>query len=163
VHCLHDNVNEWQLVNSYALPQSIFDELQQAFPGASCIHVYTPSLKVFNEVSADNEMDVYFVSNCFRVVVKKAQQVQLIQTYTYTSPMDVVYFLLKICTEFGMTQEETAVRLSGFIAEDSPLYKELYNYFLNLQFSSVSKLTLPFNDHPAHFFTNLNNLVACAL
>ncbi|HVG15575.1 MAG TPA: DUF3822 family protein [Chitinophagaceae bacterium] len=158
-----DHIGEWQLVNSYALPESIHQVLEKTFPGATYLHAYSPLLKIFNGYSSEQQVAVYFIHSQFRVVVKKDQNVQLVQTYSYATPMDVVYFILKILLQFDLQQEDTQIIISGFIEQDSALYKELYNYFLNLHFSNISYLTLPENDYPKHYFTSINNLAACVL
>jgi hypothetical protein len=96
-------------------------------------------------------------------MVKKHHHVELLQTYTYASPMDVVYFLLKICTEFQLPQEETQIIISGLIEEESALYKELHHYFLHMHFAISTTLSLPDHEYPNHFFTSLHNLAACVL
>ncbi len=161
--CLQDHIAEWQIINSYAIASSLHNQLQQTFPDAVFMHVYTPLLKIFNGFASEQQVAVYFVHNQFRVIVKKNQQVQLVQTYTYTSPMDVVYYLLKICLEFNLEQEDTQVIISGFIEQNSALYKQLHNYFLNLHFANNSFLRLPESEHPKHYFTSINTLASCVL
>ena len=106
-------------------------------------------------------IEVAFISNYFRVLVVKGKQILLAQMYTYTAPMDVLYYLLKIGKEFQIDQQEVALVLSGFIDEDSALYKEMYNYFSDVSFKPSSVNTLSETNYPQHFFTSLNNLVAC--
>ena len=98
----------------------------------------------------------------FRVLVKKDHQVHLAQTYSYKSPLDVVYFLLKICYEFKLDQSSVFVILSGLIEKDSAMYRELHSYFVNLHFAEATSYELPQNELPHHYFTSLYNLAACA-
>lgn len=162
-HLLHDVIPEWQCVNSYAVPSSMHQQITERFPGASFLHTYTPLLKIFNGFSDEYQLVVHFMYNQFRVVVKKQQQVHLIQTYSYESPMDVVYYLLKLATEFALPFNETQIIVSGFVEENSALYKEMHHYFSNLHFALTSTLLLPAEDHPNHFFTSIHNLAACVL
>ncbi len=162
-HQLQDAIPEWQCINSYVIPCAIHDRISTRFPDAVFIHTYTPLLKVYNGFSDDYQLMVHFMYNEFRVVVKKQQQVQLVQTYAYASPMDVVYYLLKITTELALPVDDTRLILSGFIEENSTLYKELRLYFLNLHFAAASTLAFPVDDHPGHFFTSIHNLAACVL
>lgn len=160
---LNDPVAEWQLINVYTLPVTVHKKLSEYFPDASYMHAYTPLLKVYNGFSADYQVAAHFIGKQFRVVVKKNHHIELVQTYSYTSPLDVVYYLLKICSEFDLPQEDTQIIISGLIEEDSALYKELHNYFLHLHFATNTTLALPEHEHPSHFFTSLHNLAACAL
>lgn len=160
---LEDVIPEWQCVNSYTIPSTILQQIKQQFPEARFIHTYTPLLKIFNGFTDEYQLMVHFMYSQFRVLVKKQQQVQLVQTYGYSSPMDVVYYLLKIATEFSLPIDETRVIVSGFVDENSSLYKELRLYFLNIHFAEATTLSFPEDDHPSHFFTSIHNLAACVL
>ena len=160
---MHDVVSDWQLVTSYTIPDSIFQIIRSRFSNVEFIHAYTSFLKENNGITADHQLRVHFVGNQFRVLLKKHQQVYLVQTYSFASPMDVVYYLLKILTEFGISQEDVHLVLSGFIDEKSALYKDLYSFFLNIDFVSATTLILSQQDHPNHFFTSTHNLAACVL
>ena len=160
---LNDPIAEWQLINVYTLPVAIHEKITAKFPQASFIHAYTPLLKIYNGFTSDHLLSAHFIGKQFRVMVKKDHHIKMVQTYNYTSPMDVVYFLLKICSEFQLPQEETQIIISGLIEENSALYKELHNYFLHLHFAISETLSLPEHEYPNHFFTSLHNLAACVL
>ena len=110
-----------------------------------------------------NSVQVHFDPKQFRVMVMKEGKPLLAQTYTYSAPLDVVYYLLKIFEQLQLKHEEVQVLVSGLIEEDSALYKELYNYFLHLQMQQGSQITLENNNYPEHFFTSMYNLAACVL
>lgn len=162
LHYLNDPIAEWQMTNMYALPSSI-SELITRLPNVKYYHVYTPSLKVYNGFTADSQVSVHLTTQHFRVLVRKEGKILLLQTYFYKTPLDVVYYLLKIISEFQLDQNETYVILSGLVEEDSAMYKELYSYFTNLHFAHPPSISLPANDHPHHFFTSLYNVAACEL
>jgi hypothetical protein len=158
---LKDEIAEWQINVTYALPDFIFNLIKQRFRFAEFVHAYTPFLKVYNGFVAADQLEVHFTTQHFRVLVKKNKQVQLAQIYAYKTPLDVVYFLLKMCYEFALSQSEVFVILSGLIDQDSAMYTELHNYFLNLHFAQAPSFSLPENAYPHHYFTSLYNLAAC--
>ena len=160
-HELSDRIPEWQIVNTYALPRSLYEQLSRKFPDARYFHAYTPALKVGSGSDAQQQVSLHFSTTHFRVLVKKEGQVVLAQTYGYKAPLDVVYFLLKICYEFGLDQSEVLVIVSGLVERDSALYDELHYYFLNLQLAPAPSYALPQSDHPSYYFTSLYNLAAC--
>ena len=160
---LHDMITEWQMVAVYSLPQLIFEKLSARFSSAQFFHAYTPLLKIYNGFVAEDQVDIYFSMQQFRVLVKKENQVQLAQTYSYKTPLDVVYYLLKIFSEFKLNQSEAFLIVSGLIDKDSAMYTELHHYFLNLHFAKPPAFTLPETDHPHYYFTSLYNLASCAL
>lgn len=156
-----DDVNEWQIVTSYSIPTILHNRILNKFSSAIFFHAYTPALKIYNGFVAADQVDIHFTTQNFRVLVKKEQQVHLAQTYSYKTPLDVVYYLLKICYEFGLEQSEVFLIVSGLIDQDSSMYNELHNYFLNIHFAQAPSYLLPENEHPHYYFTSLYNLAAC--
>jgi hypothetical protein len=157
----HDGIERWQLVNAYGLPSAIYAIIEERFSPSQYLHVYTPVLKVNNGFGGADQIAICFTTQYFRVLVKKDNEIQLAQTYSYKTPLDVVYYLLKICYEFHMNQSQAVVVVSGFIDRDSALFLELHHYFLNLNFEQEPFYSLPENDNPHYYFTSLYNLAAC--
>ena len=157
----YDSIEEWQMVNAYAVPEAVYDVITDVFPKARFMHCYTPAIKTYNGFVADNQLSVHFTGPYFRVLLKKDMAVHLVQTYTYQSPADVVYYLLKICCEFGLSQPEVYLILSGLVEKESHLFSELQHYFSNIHFTQQPEISLPENPHPHYFFTSIYNLAAC--
>lgn len=111
---------------------------------------------------AGNSIQAFFIDNEFRVAVYRNYRLLLQQQYSFTSPLDVVYYLLKICAEFNFTQQNTLLSVSGFITSDSALYTELHQYFLNIRFSDLNTVVVGGADVPKHYFISLYNLAQCA-
>lgn len=156
-----DPIPEWQMTAAYSLPQSIVDLITERFASVQFFHAYTPALKIYNGFVAPDQIDIYFTTHHFRVLVKKDKHVELAQTYAYKTPLDAAYYLLKICYEFKLNQSEVFVIISGLIDQDSAMYNELHNYFLNLHFAQAPAYSLPETELPHHYFTSLYNLAAC--
>ncbi|MFL5810508.1 MAG: DUF3822 family protein [Flavisolibacter sp.] len=157
----HDEIPEWQMTNMYSVPDAFCQLIKNRFPGVQFVHAYTPAIKVYNGYVADSQLSVHFTPQHFRVLLKKDSALQLAQTYHYTSPLDIVYYLLNICYEFELEQSSVYIILSGLVEKDSALYTELLQYFSNLHFAHAPELQLPDNVHPHYFFTSLYNLAAC--
>lgn len=157
----HDPIGEWQVVNNYAFPKSIYQRVEEEFGPIEMSHVYTTSLKSYNGHNAPAQVTVDFTPKTLRVVVKKEGQLLLAQMYGYNTPLDVVYYLLKIYQELQLPREETHLVLSGLIEEASSLYRELFSYFLNIHFAEPSSALPIHTEHPAHFFASIHNLALC--
>ena len=158
---LDDKIAEWQIITSYGIPESIFNALQSTFVSTEYQHVYTCSVKRNNEI--ESFISVHFNTHYFRVMIKKNNQVQLAQTYSYKTPLDVIYYLLKLSYEFSLSQSEVLLIVSGLVESDSALYQEIKNYFLNVEFSKATEYFIPKNDHPHYYFSSLYNLAECVL
>lgn len=158
----HDAILEWQMTNVYAMPAAVQRVFQDSFATVAYFHVHTPTIKVYNGYAAGNQLMVDFTRRHFRVLFKKDAVVRLAQTYAYKTPLDVIYFLLKICREFGLLQSYVQLILSGLIEHDSALFSELRQYFSNLHFAQPPEISLPGDKYPHHYFTSLYNLASCA-
>jgi hypothetical protein len=158
---LRDNISEWGMINSYHIPTNLYKKILTAFPLACFSHVYTPSIKIYNGFAAESQVAVYITPANFRVIVKNKGQVRLAQMYTYHVPLDVVYYLIKIVEEIELPKDDTFIILSGLIEQDSALYKEMHQYFLNVHFALPPNISLLNNELPQHFFTSMYNLAAC--
>lgn len=156
-----DHINDWQLVNSYSMHADVHEIINTYYPEAKYLHEYTPALK--NSISSDgrDKIFIHFTTQFFRVLVRKGAHIELVQTYAYKTPLDVVYYLLKIVSEIGVDQSEVAIILSGLVEEASALYTEIRNYFLHISFYDHTGVSLPDNEYPKHFFASTSNLATC--
>ncbi len=158
---LRDVIPEWEMIINYQFPSFLYKKILAAFPQASFTHIYTPSIKIYNGYAAESQVAVYITPANFRVIAKNKGQVQLVQTYKYHVPLDVVYYLIKIIQEIDLPKDDTFIILSGLIDQDSALYKELHQYFFNVHFALPPNISLLNNELPQHFFTSMYNLAAC--
>jgi Protein of unknown function (DUF3822) len=154
-----ENITDWQMYNVYAVPASLLQKVQLHYPAAQSRHQISLSIKQVIAATEEGNMYVDFRPDDFTVLLVKSSRLLLAQTYTYSTPEDVVYYLLKICAQLGLSQQELQLQVSGLIDSDSALYKELYQYFLNIEFRESGWQG---NEYPAHFFTTLNDLARCA-
>ena len=159
---LNNTVEEWQIITTYSLPDTLHQLIISRFSSAQFFHAYTPTLKIYNGFFAADQLNIHFTTRYFRVFVKRGNEIRLAQIYSYKTPLDVIYYLLKICYEFSMNQSEAFLVVSGLIDKDSAMYAELHNYFLNLHFAQAPSYVLPENEYPHYYFTSLYNLAACA-
>jgi hypothetical protein len=155
----------WQLHNIYVVPRELHNWTYRFFPASNYWHTY--SIGIRNSVVTDFEgsMAADFRPDDFSLVVTRGTKVLLTQTFPYSTPADVVYYLMDTCRQFTFQQESVRLSLAGLIAKDSALYHELHQYFLHIRFREaewrISGITEP--PYPAHFFTSLNDLAKCAL
>lgn len=157
---ISDTLIEWQLVNTYAIPAYVHNWVIKKFPGASFKNQYTVNIKSGNIKYAGGSFIIDFRPEEFSVIVLKEGRLILAQTYSYLVPDDVIYYLMKIVHQYSFSQKEVLIQLSGLIDRQSALFKELYQYFINIEFRE-GEWSLPVSDYPTHFFTSLNDLAKC--
>ena len=162
---ISENVPSLNLYNIYRLPVSLHSSISRKFSTGKFWHLYTIILKNFSSDPAGS-IFIDFKTDEFSVVVLKEDKLLLCQTFAYTAPEDVLFYLLKCCQQLNLSQQQARLFLSGLIEKDSALYRELYKYFINLEFESLSneiKLSAALTVHPEHFYSSISKLAACVL
>lgn len=151
----------WQMYSVYAVPKDIYEWMNRKFPAGKYWHHYSVAIKSIAGADASGCISIDLGTDNFSLVVGKSSSFLLAQNFSYSSPADVLYYLLKVCQQFNLKQQDVNLILSGLIEKDSSLYKVLHQYFLNLEFRDAL-WNLDSNEYPAHFFTSLNDLALCA-
>ena len=155
-----ESIPTWQLKNIYAVPRDIYDWVRKKFPSAKYLHQYSASIMNLGAAGHEGTLLVDFRNNEFSVLAGKQHKFLFARTFEYETPEDVLFYLLKVCEQFALSPKEVSVELSGLIEKESSLYKELYQYFLDMDLRDASWNTV--NGYPAHFFTSFNDMIRCA-
>lgn len=161
---ISEPVAEWQLYNVYAVPKNVHEWITKKFAAVKYCHQYTINIKNLNPTIESSNLLVDLRKDDFTILVMDNNKLLLTQTIIYSTPDDILYYLLKICQQFGLSPQEVKIGLSGLVDQQSALYRELYQYFLHVEFRNV-RWTIPASantDSPLHFFTSLNDLSQCA-
>lgn len=154
-------IGDWQMYNVYAVPDDVHEWVSRIFPAYKYRHNYTLNMQLVKGSVAGRVL-IDFDTDEFSFLVIKDNTLLLAQTLTYTTPEDILYFLLKTCNQFSLSREEVELSITGLIVKESQLYRELYQYFLNTSFRDSVWDMPETNEYPAHFFTSLNDLSRCA-
>lgn len=158
-----ENLPEWNLYNVYRLPAKLRNDVQMKFVNGNSLHFYSVMLKNFKS-QGSSSMAVDFRTDDFTVMIFREGKVLLARSFSYTAPEDILYYLLKICNELGLSRQELIVTLSGLIEKDSAIYRELYKYFIHLEFDGLYgqvKLAEELKAHPDHYYSSISKLAAC--
>lgn len=149
----------WQLYNVYAVPKEIRDCISRKFSIARYWHQYSLGLQNVNSSGSNGDIQIDFREYDFTLVAVKQSKFLVARNFDYTRPEDVLYYLLQTCRQFSLSQQDVQLRLSGLIDKQSSLYKELYQYFIGIEFSDATWNSK--SEYPQHFFTSLNELATC--
>lgn len=126
-------------------------------------HTYSNIIRtIISNVSAFPSEFIYiqFYSTYIIAVVMKDKKLQLIQSFIYEAPEDVVYYLLNITNRFEFNTNELTLLISGMIDLNFTLYRELITYFKKVEVRNISTSELPpgIKEYPLHYFTPFFNL-----
>lgn len=151
---------EWQVYNVYTVPGDLHELLMAKFPIARFWHAATVDLKTMQAAGTEGCLRADIRQHDFSLVAVRSGRLLLARSFAYSTPEDVIYYLLRTCNQFTLSQDEVNLEISGLVDRQSSLYKELYQYFSQIHFRENGWEA---NDttFPSHFFTSLNDLAQC--
>ena len=166
---LSEKSNHIDLHTLYRIPAAVHSLLQQKFSAGKYWHIYTLWLSSLEKTKQEDpeSMHLVFASEKVLAAIFKNGQLQLLQSFSYTTPEDVVYHLLHCCEKLSLSQDDCLLHISGYIDEDSALFNEIKKYFLRFEFDKVDAIapeesaeTMPV-EYPPHYFSYLQKLALC--
>ncbi|HSB94062.1 MAG TPA: DUF3822 family protein [Flavitalea sp.] len=155
-------VLNWQMHNIYRVPREISGFLKDQFPQSKQMHVYSAWLRSVAE--RKDAIYVNFYPDHFMTMVIKDNKLQIIQSFTYQTPEDVVYYLLALAKQSSMDPHTIPLVVEGLIDEQSSLFAEIRKYMMDIQLRSPSSNISTgelLNEYPEHYFTPILNLALC--
>lgn len=156
-----DNITAYRIRNLYAVPTRVFQWVNEKFPDAPSIHEYSVALETHHTGDYPAELLVDFRTTDFTVMAWKDKKPIQAGSFPYVNPADVLFYLLRICQSFSLSQSSTKLSLSGLVDRESTLFTALYQYFLPISFSGAGWSTG--SSYPPHFFGSFQKLATCAL
>lgn len=159
-HIIKEVLDEPGLANIYTVPPDILTWMVHHFPSSIYLHALSASIKNITDFPEEGLLRLDISEKHFEVVAYKSKKLLLAKKYTYAAPDDIVFYLLKICEAFGLSQEKALVHISGLIDEDSKLFRAVYDYFFHVLLKQADWNDV-ISNLPAHYFTSLNELIIC--
>jgi hypothetical protein len=164
--CLTEKVTEWELYNTYRVPNALQQLMSQHFPYGAYWHFYSLLLKQWklNGILEDHIAELIFYPNKMVVALFTGGELKLIQTFEYETAEDVSYYLLNMSKQFGIDCEKVKLKVKGLIDEQSSVFTELLKYFLYVELldrPASFKYDDVFDEYPRHFFTPLFEMALC--
>jgi hypothetical protein len=164
---LTEKVPWWDIHNVYKIPFDIQKLFRDKFDSTKQLHHYSlllKSHKKFNATPSPENIYIIFCQEKMIVSVYKKNQVQLMQCFEFADKMDIVYHLLNCCHTLELNREQVGLQVSGFIEEQSEIYKEVAKYFPDISFEKAGEDILPtekLEKYPLHYFSALLKLAVC--
>lgn len=161
-----EQVRGWNMHNVYRISKDIHSLCKDRFKGSQYWHLYTLLLLWPEEEHLKKEkfIRVVFYNDKFIAAFFLKNQLQLVQTFSYHTPEDVAYYLLLICKQFSVPQQELVLNISGLIDAQSALYTELLKYFSEVNYEGIPEsfdTAELLRDFPAHYFSPLLKMSLC--
>ena len=159
--CFTDVIESWQINNIYAVPREIHTWVSARFSNADILHQYSVAIRNLLVAEDPGYFQLDFRADEFTLICSRANELMLAQTYPYSTPADVIWYLLKACHELKLQPGEVRLGIAGLVEQQSILYRELYQYFLLPEFRLPAWSGQLAGEYPAHYFTPLNELSRC--
>ena len=157
---LNDILPGQDMYNTYSVSKSLNDTVFHQFPAIRGTHQFSAMLKKENPDS--DKITAIFYQEKVVVILFKDGKYQLLNSFFYRTPEDVVYILLNICRQFDAP--DIPIEVVGFIEENSALYKSIYDYFSTVKLIKSSEeyqYEEGIAQYPVHFFNHLYEFDVC--
>ncbi len=153
--CFQESCKDQSIKNVYSVPAVIHNSFAEQYP--SGIFSHSSSHQLSNK---DATFYCIIYSSSIKVIFFKEGQLQIVQYFNYTTAADVCYHILNVAERFDTIPSSLQLILSGMIDLNSTLYKELYKYFLHINFAESKDIIVAENleELPTHFYHHLTAL-----
>lgn len=157
---LTDVLQDHAMYNCYRVPTALLEVMQTQFADASSSHQYSLLLK--NAAVETDRLVVIFYTQKLVACLIKDGKFQLLNSYNFETPEDVSYTLLNICKQFNISDPHLIIH--GLLEENSPLYKDIYKYFNDIELASLPSDSV-YSDEimkfPSHYFSYIFAIDSC--
>ena len=150
------------IYNHYRINKKLDLLFRERFPSARFFH--SSSLQAELGKPGNPVLHAIFFQDAVKLILFSDDRLQIIQTFSYQSPADVLYHLVNVCEQYKIKTDLVKLQLSGMINEGSALYKEIYPYFLKIGFDCLpadTPVADGINELPGHLFSHLTTLATC--
>jgi hypothetical protein len=158
-------VNGEKIFTVYRIHPALEETIHRNFLSISEHHVYNGILNgVLNNATHKIADCIYvnFYYKHFVVVAVKNKQLQIIQSFDFTTAEDALYYILNISNKFNVSTNDTLL-LSGIFETNDPLFKYLQQQFKNVLLTVVNEEQCSLEKlaaYPSHYFSPFFNLQA---
>jgi len=150
-----DTIND--CVTLGLIPTTILAEYSSRHAISANVHKYYQLLKGQCTDNAGNKLHLVFYHTHFILSVFKEGSLQLIQSFSYKIPADVLYHVLNIFNVYELPLHETTVHANGMIDTASPLYgtlrASLNHFFIEPADKNLFAAEV-FQNYPLHYFSS---------
>jgi hypothetical protein len=149
----------------YRIPKSLHEAVRRHFVLYQPHHVFTRAIE---QVLSRPEQPAHLVSlqfypHHFNAAVFQNGALQLVRSFRFQSPEDVLYYLTSISQQFHIPAEGSVVEISGMFDAENISQKQLHRLFSSVAFSSVTgddAFIAATSLYPPYFFRSFYNLPA---
>lgn len=158
-------INGEKVFTVFRIPEALENTIQRNFISITEHHTYNATINGLLASKINKEesfVAVHFYYKHFIVVAFKNKQLQIIQSFDFTTAEDALYHVLNITNKFGLSTSNHLL-IGGIVETTDAIFKYLQQQFkdtyvvnLSKEQSNLEKLVT----YPLHYFTPFFNLHA---
>lgn len=158
-------INNAELMNVYRVKNKLIDLIGRTFVLVSTRHAYSSLLEEVD--MAKHQYDYAFLKiqvylKHFNLALFKNGALQLVQSFGYQSPEDMLYHIMNIYKQLDINATLAIANVSGFIEINSRHHHLLQKAFASIHFDDMNPDGVfkgVASDYPAHYFTPFRKLI----
>ncbi len=120
---LFNFLEAWDAVNIFSIPKTLADVLQQFLPEITIEHHLTTFLTDYIALQNEKYLHIWIRPDEMDVVAINSNNLQLINTYNYSTPEDFTYHTMNVIQQLGLNPEDCKVIL--YNSEKAHEYSQL--------------------------------------
>ena len=165
IHAQH--VSSFHLYTIFGIEKELEKEINHLFQDPQLWHysqAFLSGIGLLMKTDSGKQFCLNIRTNKIDIVVSENKKLLLLNSYSWQTNEDVLYFTLFVCEQLELNPDKFLLTVTGDIEERSALFKLLSKYIRNInipeQPSSLSN-AYPENDLPFHHYAMLYNLTLC--
>lgn len=126
--------------------------------------IHKSSALIWSNLMYTSDQASVFVNikdNCCSLSVASGDQLLFYNQFAFKTKEDILYYCILTFDQLHLDRNSNPLILSGDVAEDSPLYKILFNYIAHICFDKIEFSCDESIIRPKHFFTDHYALISC--
>jgi hypothetical protein len=123
---------------AYTLPQSLLYALGTCFPKVQVQHSHTHILRAAQYMATRKQQLCVYVmvrTGSLTVAVVDAERLYLLNTYSYQTTKDFLYFILLVFQQLQLSQNTTPLILAGELLPESEIFTTLATYIKHIDWA----------------------------
>jgi hypothetical protein len=117
---------------------------------------------LLNNYREDEKQQVFLniSTDSFDVLVFNGKQLQLFNSFEYTTAEDFLFHLLFVFEQLSVNADKQQVIICGEVLKNSAIYEKLHKYIRHISFINRNEkvtYSYKFDEQPSHFFYSLLN------
>lgn len=160
-----DKLESFDAVIVYAIPRGLEFLLKAKLPAFQQYHFATPLLEALGlQQKTKEDFCIHIQKSRFDLIYIIDNKLHFFNSFAYESAEDFIYYLLYVMEQLQLDREKINLHLSGEIEKESSIYKLLYTYIRNIQFTKRTdhlRFSPVLKDLPDHYYFSLFNQHLC--